>query len=830
VCLKKSGLRGKEAKMEALLQDIRYGARMLAKSPGFTVIALLTLALGIGANTAIFSVVNAVLLNPLPYSQPDHLVAMYQRTPDFPQSSISYPNFLDWRRQNHSFAEIAAFRQDDFNLTGMGEPERLKAEMVSADFFSLLGVQPVIGRNFREEEDEVGAAPVAVISGGFWKRKFGSKADAVGRSLTLNGTAYTIVGVIPASFSYHSGNFHTSDVYIPIGQWNDFTFRDRRVGMGMDAVGRLKPGVTLQQAKADMDLVAQNLAQAYPDVDKGIGVSLTPLKEDVVGEIRPYLLVLIAAVGFVLLIACVNVANLMLVRATSRSRELAIRTALGASRGRVLRQLLTESVLLALGGGLLGVVIAAAGTQAALKVLPEALPRAEEIGLDVHVLLFTLGISILTGILFGLAPAVKAVRTDLQETLKEGGRGASGARHRAQSVFVVVEMGLALVLLIGAGLLIRSLAVLWGVNPGFDPQNVLTFAVSYPTNMGSTPDSVRASLRQLHDTVASVPGVEGASVIGGAVPMAGDSDLGFWLEGQPKPQSAADMKTSLFYLVQPDYLRIMKIPLKRGRFLNWDDYEHSPPVIVIDEQFAKLYFGGQDPIGKRVNFEILGITAEVVGIVGHVKQWGLDRDSTNSIQAQFYFPISQVPDQFMPLIARGAGFTVRTQASPLAQVGAIRGALEKINSQIVMYETETMQKIIDDSLASRRFSMILLGVFAGLALILSAVGIYGVISYVVGQRGHEIGIRMALGAQSRDVMRMVLGEGARMAAVGICIGLVASLALTRLMTNVIFGVSAHDPVTYLGVALVLLLVAFAACYIPARRATRVDPMVALRYE
>jgi predicted permease len=816
--------------MGTLIQDIRYALRMMAKNPGFAAIAILTLALGIGANTAIFSVVNTVLLSPLPYERPDQLVALYEKQPDSEHSSISYPNFLDWRQMNRSFAAIAAFRGDVFTLTGAGEPERLKAGMVSAEFFPVLGVQPAAGRHFRAEEDQVGGQPVAEISGGFWKRKFGSSPDAVGKTLMLNDTPYTIVGVIPANFKYHNDNFQVSDVYIPIGQWNDSTFRDRKAGMGMDGVGRLKPGVTLDQAKADMKLVSQDLARTYPDADKEISAALASLKEEVVGDIRPYLLVLAAAVGFVLLIACVNVANLLLARSTSRARELAIRTALGATRKRMIRQLLTESVLLSLAGGILGTVIAAMGTQAALKVLPEALPRAEEVHLDPRVLLFTFGVSILTGILFGLVPAMKVLRPDLQETLKEGGRGGSGTRHKTQSVFVIVEMGLAFVLLIGAGLMIRSLARLWDVNPGFDPRNVLTFGVSFPSTMGATPDGVRAAMQQVRGAVASVPGVEGASMSGGSVPMAGDSELNFWLEGQPKPQSRGDMKSALFYFVQPDYLNIMKTPLKRGRFLTPNDNEHAPPVIVIDEQFEKLYFGGQDPIGKRVNFDLLNVTAEVVGIVGHVKQWGLDGDSANSIQAQFYYPLPQVPDRFMPLIAHGGGFTVRTQGSPLAQTGAIRQALEKLNSQIVIYDVLPMQKIIDDSLASRRFAMILLGVFAGLALLLSAIGIYGVISFVVGQRSHEIGVRMALGAQRNDVLSMVLGEGAKLAAIGIGAGLIAAVLLTRLMVGMIYGVSAHDPLTYLAVALVLLLVAFAACYVPARRAMRVDPMVALRYE
>ena len=816
--------------MDTLLQDMRYGIRMVAKSPGFAAIAIVTLALGIGANTALFSVVNGVLLNPLPYRQPDRLVAVYAKSKEFSHYSISYPNFLDWVRNQRSFSSMAAFREENYNLTGMGEPERVKAEMVSADFFSVLGVNPVSGRLFRPEEDRVGAQPVALISGGFWKRKFGSSPDMVGKTLRLDGVGYTVVGVIPADFRYQSGNFHDSDVYVPIGQWNDATFRDRRAGMGMDAVGRLKPGVTLEQAQADMDGVARSLAETYPDANKGKGIELLSLKQDVVGDIRPFLLVLLAAVGFVLLIACVNVANLLLARSTGRTREFAIRAALGAGQGRVIRQLLTESLVLSCTGGGLGLLLASWGTQAAIGLMPDALPRAQSVHIDSRVLLFTLAASLLAGIFFGLAPALGASRAGLHATLKEGGRGSSGARHRLQGLFVVVEMAMALVLLVGAGLMIRSLAKLWSVNPGFNSHNVLTFAVSCPTTPGATPDAIRASMRRLQDTVAAVPGVEAASLNGGAVPMSGDSEVPFWIEGRPKPATASEMKTALFYVIEPDYLKAMGISLKRGRFFERADNERSSFVIVIDEQFAKLYFAGQNPIGQRVNIAIINRAAEIVGIVGHVKQWGLSEDANSPVLAQFYMPISQVPDQFMPLLARGGLFVARTQGSPEIAMGAIRRALEKINGEIVIYESRTMDKIISDSLAARRFSMILLGMFAALALTLSCVGIYGVISYLAGQRTHEIGIRMALGAQRNDVLRLILGDGAKMVLIGVGVGIGASLALTQLMAKLLFGVSAYDPVTFLAVACLLVLVALAASYIPARRAMRVDPIVALRYE
>jgi predicted permease len=817
--------------MKSILQDLRYAVRILAKAPGFTIIAILTLALGIGANTALFSVVDGVLLNPLPYAQPDSLVALYSRTATFRHSSISYPNFLDWVRDNHSFSGLAAFRTDDFNMTGTGEPERVKVEMVSANFFSLLGVKPVVGRSFLAEEDQVGAAPVALISDGLWQRKFAGSPGTLDKTLTLNGTAYTIVGVVPGNFHYQSGNFHTNtDVFVPIGQWDAPLFRDRRTGMGMDAVGRLAPGVTLAQAQADMDTVARDLANAFPDIDKGSGVSMSPLREDVVGNIRPFLLVLLAAVGFVLLIACANVANLLLVRATGRAREFSIRAALGASQTRVVRQLLTESVLLSIAGGALGLLLAAWGTRAAIGVLPDALPRSGEIHLDVTVLLFTLGVSILVGIIFGLVPALKTANPGLYETLKEGGRGGSGARHRTQNTFVVIEMALALVLLVGAGLMIRSLAALWGVSPGFNSHNALNMNLASPTPIGATPDDIRAAMLQLHDKFAAVPGVQSISLEIGSTPMEGDSDVGFWLEGQPKPTSETDMKSALFYSVQPDYLTAMGIPLKRGRFLTAADNQHSPPVMVIDEEFAHLAFGNDDPVGKRVNLAIIGTTPEIVGVVGHVKQWGLDEDAHSPILAQFYFPISQVPDQFMPLLARGVGAVVRTNGSPLAEVGGLRQALQEFDGQMVIFGTQPLDEVISDSLASRRFSMILLGVFAALALVLSAIGIYGVISYIVGQRTHEIGLRMALGAHPSDVMRMILGQGTKLALIGVIIGVAAALALTRLMTKMIFGVSAHDPFTFIGVAAVLVLVALAACYIPARRAMRTDPMIALRYE
>lgn len=815
--------------MNTVLQDLRYGLRMLAKHPGFTAVAVATLTLGIGVNTAIFSVVNGVLLNPLPYPQPDRLVALYSRDPSLTRSSISYPNFLDWVRDNHSFSALAAYREDDLNLTGMGEPERLPGDMVSASFFPVLGVKPLIGRTFTTAEDQVGASPVVLISGGFWKRKFGSSPDVLGRTLSLNSTAYTVVGVIPSHFYYQGNNFLLGDVYVPIGQWNDPTFRDRRVGMGMNAVGRLKPHVTFQQAKADMDALGRHLAEEYPDANKGKGITLVPLKQNIVGDIQPYLLLLMVAVGFVLLIACVNVANLSLARATGRTREFAIRTALGAGCSRLIRQLLTESVLLALAGGGLGLLTASLGLQAALKALPEALPRAQDVRLDGRVLLFMLAASILSGILFGLAPALKASAANIQETLKEGGRSSSAGRYRAQTTFVVIEMALAVVLLAGAGLMLRSLAKLWNVDPGFDPHHVLTFYLSLPPI--KSPDVIRTTWRDIHDRLTTVAGVQAASLSVASRPVCcSDSELPFWIEGQPKPATEANMNQTLFYLVQPDYLKLMRIPLKRGRFLTSADNAHSRLVTVIDDRFAERYFRGRNPIGKRVNFDILNTTAEVVGIVGHVKQWGLDEDQGPPIQAQCYFPVAQLPDKFMPLLAGNLGVMVRTSGSPLAQVGSIRHAMDQVNSKQVMYDIETMDRIVSDSLSAQRFSMILMALFAALALVMASVGIYGVVSYVTSQRTHEIGIRIALGATRGDVLKLVVGRGFTMTCLGVGLGVLGALVVTRFLASLLFGVKPTDPLTFLGVSLILSGVALLACYIPARRASKVDPVVALRYE
>jgi predicted permease len=817
--------------METLFQDLRYGFRVLLKSPGFTAVAIVTLALGIGANTALFSVINGVLLSPLPFPEADQLVTLHENKPNFEGGSISYPNFRDWQKDNHTFSALALSRTYAFSLTGIGEAEQVNGGFVSSDFFPVLGVKPVIGRTFAKDEEPVGAGPVALISAGLWQRKFSSAADILGKNITLDGRSYTIVGVIPANFHLLIPGFREADIYAPIGQWGNPLLLQRGAGLGFHGIGRLKPGVTIEQARADMEGVTRNLANAFPDADKGISAKLTPLKQQMVGDVRPLLLVLLAAVGFVLLIACVNVANLLLARSTARMREFAVRAALGASRGRVIRQLLTESLLLALAGGGLGLLLAAWGTGAALGISPAALPRAEQIGLDLHVLFFTIGVSVFVGILFGLTPALKTSQPDLHETLKQSGRGESGVRHRAQDVFVIVEMALALVLLVGAGLTIRSLMKLWSVDPGFNPHNVLTFGLSLPPSMmKANPDTIRAAFHDFDDKIAAIPGVQAVSQTWGAIPLSSDDEQLFWLEGQPKPTNENEMNWAIDYIVEPDYLKAMGIPLLQGRFFTAQDNEHSPFVVVVDEVFAQKYFPGQNPVGKRLNLKLSNQLAEIVGVVGHVRQWGLGNDDQQSLRSDLYFPCAQMPNDFVAMTPSGSAVMVRAQDASGGLLGSIRQISAKMSSQQVIFGAQTMDSLMSDSVASQRFSMILLMVFAVLALLLAAVGIYGVISYVVGQRGHEIGIRMALGARPQDILWLILNGGGKLAGTGVVLGLAAALGLTRLMAGLLYGIGPTDPLTFAGVALLLMLVALTAAYIPARRAANLNPMAALRDE
>ena len=808
--------------IENLLRDLAFGLRMLRGHPGFTAIAVLTLAVGIGANTALFSVIDGVLLKPLPYPHPEQLVRLHESKPNFAAGSISYPNFRDWQQANHTFSALAISRGTGFSLTGKGDPEVLSALAVSSDFLPLLGVKPILGRTFARGEDEIGAAPTVLVGEAFWRRKLGAAPDVMGRSLTLDGKAFTVLGVVPASFRLELKGLSAPDLYVPIGQWDNPLLPNRAAGLGLHGVGRLAPGVTLAQARADMERITRGLAAAYPEANKGIGATLVPLKDELVGDARPFLLLLLGAVGFVLLIACVNVANLLLARSTGRAGEFAVRAALGASQGRLVRQLLTESVLLAAAGGALG-------------VLPAALPRADEVRLDGRVLLFTLAVSLAAGVLFGLVPALRISRASWQRTLKEGGRGASGARHRAQNAFVVVEMATALVLLIGAGLMIRSLGNLWSVDPGFRPEQVLRASMALPPAMiKASPGAVRGAWRAVDVRLAGVPGCVSSSLSWGAEPLGSDDEMLFWIAGQPRPANENEMSWAIRYVVEPAYLQTLRVPLRRGRFFDAHDDERSVPVVVIDEVFAKQFFGGRDPLHQRIEFKPgvynFADRAEIVGVVGHVKQWGLDSDDRNSLRAQVYMPFMQLPDAAILLTARNAEVFVRFAPGAPAGVAGVRRALAGISGEHEVYRDQAMTDIVAESLAARRFSMILLGCFAVVALALASIGIYGVTSYLVGRKTHEIGVRIALGARRADVLGLVLREGVQAAVVGVAIGLLAAFGLTRLMTGLLYRVSATDPVTFAAVVLTLITVIVAACYLPASRAMTIDPTAALRRE
>ncbi len=809
----------------------------MRKSPGFAIVAILTLALGIGANTTIFSVVNGVLLNPLPYPQSDRLVVLFHHKPNFVRGSISYLNFLDWQRDNRSFDVMAAYRWGNATLTGSGEPENLTGQMVSSGFFEILGVKPMLGRTFTADEDRLGANPTVMISEGLWKRKFASNPQVLGQAIVLDGRPRTIIGIIPASFQLRQHNFRPSDMYTPVGEYTDPHFRDRQASWGLNALARLKPGVTLAQAGQDMERVNRGLAAAYPDVDAAIKTTMVPMKDQIVGDVRPILWVLMGAVFFVLLISCVNVANLQLARATARQREFAVRVALGAKQTRLVRQVLTESLALSLLGGALGLLLAYWGSKAAVAAIPDMLPRAENVGLDGRVLFFTLFISIFAGVIFGLAPALRTSRTDVNSTLNQSGRSLVGTRPRAQAVFVTLEMAMALILLVGAGLMVHTLVRLWNVNPGFYPRGVIDFNIAPSTSLSKQPpDAIRAAYRQYEATLRSVPGVETASFDFGAVPMMGDDEEPFWTDGMIRPEHVANAPLALRYAVSPDYLKLMHIPLLEGRFFSDADNEHAARVIVIDDSFAQRHFPGQDPIGRHIHFPPESTdgerTDEIVGVVGHVKQFGLAPDKSNNVEAEYYEPFQQLRDGMMSTVGQGSDVFVRVREglAPESVFPSIRRALRQLDGDMVVDGMRPMEQAVADSIARQRFAMMLFSIFAAGALLLAGIGIYGVLSYIVGQRTREVGIRMALGAQKGDVVWAVLRDGAGMTLPGVGIGLVVALGLTRLMSAMLFGVKPTDVITFASVAVLLCVVALLACYLPARRAAKLDPMQALRAE
>jgi putative ABC transport system permease protein len=806
--------------MNTLWHDVRFAVRMLLNNWGVTAVIIVVLGLGIGVNTAIFSVVNAALLRPLPYDDPERLVWLSEDNPQVPQMSISYPNFLDWREQNTVFSGIAATQFRSLNLTGTDEPERLSGRAVSANFFDLLGVKPALGRSFMADEDRPGAARVCVLSNGLWQRRFGSEKGIVGKQLTLSGESYTVIGVLPESYRFGT----PTEVFVPIGLRAD-EMKERGSHPGIYAIARLKPGVTVEAARAEILRIAERISTQFGT--PGNSAALTPLHEYLVSDVRTSLLVLLVAVGFVLAIACANVANILLARASSRRKEIAIRTALGAGRWRIIRQLLTESVLLSLVGGSVGLLLAVWGIDVLRAASADILPTTAVVNLDSKVLLFTLFISLFTGIIFGLAPALGASKADMNETLKEGGRGATSGRRRGmvRSLLVVAEVALSLVLLIGAGLLIKSFLNILNTDPGFDAQNLLTMQLSLKVDKGEGHKALNFFV-QAQERIAALPGVEAVAYSNG-LPLTGATDTSFAIEGRPKPEPGQGQQTML-YVTSPSYLKAMGIRLIKGRFFTAQDTQSSPRVAVIDEAFARQQFPDQDPIGQRLAGNEDNPSAEIVGVVTHVKHFGLD--SEERIKSQLYLSFNQVPDEVLPMLAPRMNLVLRTSADPLSLTAAVRREVQALDPNQPVYNITTMEQTLDRSLATQRLSTVLLMMFACVALILAAVGIYGVMSYVVTQRRHEIGIRMALGAQRADVLRMILRQGMWLTACGVVLGLVAAFGLSRLMSSLLFGVSPTDPLTFVLVALALAAVTLVACLVPARRALKIDPMIALRYE
>jgi putative ABC transport system permease protein len=802
--------------LDSLFQDLRYGARMLRKNPGFTAVAVLTLALGIGANTAIFSVVSAVLLRPLPYANPQQLIVLRETTQSVGPHSPSYPDFLDWRKQSRTFSQMAAINNREFNLSGVVQPENISGYAVSANCLSMLGVRPFLGRDFLPSEDAPGTAPVVLLSYALWQSHLGADPNAVGKSISLDGRSFTIIGVLPPNIRLPE----KADVLAPIGVWTgDADMSDRGDRGDMDALGRLASGATLLQAQAEMDTIAANLRKEYPATNSGVGISMATLQDELVGDSRSPILVLFGAVVFVLLIACVNVANLFLVRGAARTREIAVRQACGASRERLIRQMLTESFLLAFLGGGLGILFGALG----IEGLRRLQFHPNHIGMDRSVLLFSAVMVVFVAIAFGLVPAWQASQPRVQETLKDGGRSstAGAAQHRLRGLLVMAETALALVLLVGAGLMMKSMYRLLQVDPGFRPERVLTVEINLRTAQYSQAETTRNFWRQVLDKVRALPGVDTAA-LGTVLPLSGNHNRAdITIEGLPTPDPGKFPHPD-FHMVSPSYIDALSIPLLRGRNFTGADTDTAPQVALINATMARRFWPNEDPTGKRFHFGHPGSTEpwiEVIGVVGDTKLYGL----SNPSRLELYLPLQQSHPNDMFLVLRSA-------IDPASLTPAVRDAVAGIDKDQPVFNVNTMNQLVDNSVATRHITLILLGLFSALALLLAAIGIYGVISYSVQQRTHEIGIRMALGAQRSDVLRLVVGHGVKLAALGTAIGIAAAFGLTRLMASLLFGVGAYDPVAFVAASILLLLVAIAACYIPARRAIAVDPMVALRYE
>jgi predicted permease len=808
--------------LETLASDIRFAFRMLRKSPVFTFVAILTLALGIGANTAIFSVMQAVLLRPLPYPASDRLVVLSESSEEIPDMSIAMANFNDWRTQNHVFESMVAYQGNDALWTGQNQPDRLRMRRITAGFSPTLRVPPILGRTLSADDDKVGAPRVVILGEGLWETRFGRNPNVLGQQMILDGEPYSIIGVFPAHM--HAA-LRRIDVFASLWRLEDQLGGEKNRGdhPGIYAYARLRDGVTLQQAQSEMKNIASRLDELHPEANGKDSVNVQPLLGAIVGDVRPSILVLVAAVALVLLIACANIANLQLARATERYRELAVRAALGASPSRLIRQMLTESVLISLFGGICGLLLAFWITTLLAHSSITNVPRLDEVSIDRSVLAFTLGLSVLTGVFFGIFPALQASRTDVQKALKEGSRTSSSgsSRHRTRDALVALEVGISLVLLVGAGLLAKSLYEVTRADSGYDPAHALTGRFSLPDVDYHDDASRRNFVLSVTEKLQAIPGVETAGMRN---PLLGNWQSGYVIAGKPLPPAGQYPSTDMSR-VTPHAMQAMGMRLLRGRYFNDYDNENSMPVCIIDDTFVKQNFAEADPLGKRISVEDPPEPGKertwvtVVGVVAHVKNYGVDQPS----RVETYVPEAQNA-------SGGGSLVIRTSGDPNAYADAMRNAVHSIAPNVPLFEVRPLSSVVEDNTAPRRFAVLLITSFAVLALALSAVGIYGVLGYLVAQRTHEVGVRMALGAQPRDVLGLVVGHGARLALVGALLGLIASLVLTRLMSSLLFRVSATDPLTYTLGALLLTIVALAACYTPARRAARIDPMVALRNE
>ena len=801
--------------IEDLWQDFRFGLRSLLKRPGFTAIALLALALGIGANTAIFSLVNAVILQPLPYRDPDRLISVYGTRNRSTQGSVGPTDFLDYRSQNKTFEQFAASGSMmlPMNLTGSGEPERLNASIITGNYFDTFGVRPALGRGFSLENEKTGQDHVTVLSHAFWQTRFGGDPNIVNKTINLDGKAYEVLGVMPAEVVLPQ----PAQLWVPINFDADPEMKMRNARF-LRGIGRLKEGVTLDQAQTDTDLIAAQLEQQYPDSNTGWSLRLIPLREILVGGSRTMLFILFGAVGFVLLIACANVANLLLVRAAARQKEIAMRTALGASRLRIIRQMITESLLLAIFGGALGALLAVAGVKLLVSLGEDNIPRTANVKIDATVLAFTLLISLATGLLFGLAPAIRTMKENLVDALKDGIRGGSEAtvKNRTRSLLVVFESAIAVMLLIAAGLLIRSLVALQNVDPGFDPNNVLTLRVDLPRQKYNTPEKASNFFEQLETRVAGLPGVEAVGLITD-LPLSGEArDMPYRVEGRP---ATSDIAFVDFRRVNKNYFSAMRIPLRRGRNFTEQEVRQSDKAIVVSQAFVDSVFPNEEALGKRLIIwsGIRNEPYEIIGIVGDTRYQSLQGEPS----ATMYVPTREL--LFVNLV-------IRTQGDPLSLVGGVRKEVNALDPDQPIAAIRPMTEWVAMSAAGARYRTTLLGLFALLAMILAATGIYGVMSYSVAQRTQEIGVRMALGARPLDVLKLVVRQGMMLVLIGVIVGLAGALALTRVMSSLLFGVTERDPITFVAVAALLIVVAFISCFVPAHRATRIDPLIALRYE